>query len=139
MKWPMTVLVCVALFLSGAAAGALLFGNGSSRRGDDRRPEEAEQPLLDMKLVIDFDKRYDLTCEPLGKEGKEPRVIPRCKIRGFTGTKDRPKGSYSYGYSSGEPRGLFDGWLVLELEDGRLAYVPPGSVRLIEESAPRRN
>lgn len=102
-----------------------------------RPPELVGRPVPDATFEIDFGKRYDLHCFPGGSQAV---VLRHCKIVGSTGP------------GAGSPRvhlpgadedfvlpGVFGGrWLVLELPDGRHAYVPPESVRLIEESAEGR-
>jgi hypothetical protein len=89
------------------------------------------QPLPAETFEIDFGKRYDLHC--VSSTGDHAVVMHRCKIIGSTGPGRHPQvpSPYAELYAQMLPSGR---WLVLELADGRRAYVPPESVRLIEES-----
>ena len=77
---------------------------------------------------------------------KESTIYNYCKIVGFTGGGDdsarsrRLSGSSSFSISSAVSSAsyyteYFDQWLVLELMDGRLAYIPPGAVKYIEQAS----
>jgi hypothetical protein len=69
---------------------------------------------------IDFSKRYDLILD--SDHGR--RTYSNCLIKGFTYEKREGSRGYSY----------FDTWLVLELPDKRLVYLPPRSVDIIEQA-----
>jgi hypothetical protein len=72
---------------------------------------------------IDFALRYDVHCSFADREAT---VFRGCKVVGFTGP-DAPAGKFG-----GSSLGYFDRWLVLELNDGRLAYIPPNSLKYME-------
>jgi hypothetical protein len=127
--------------IGGIAAAVLLVvlvigvrnRNQAPRAAAARPPEVVGRPVPDATFEIDFAKRYDLHCFPGGTQAV---VLRRCKIVGSTGP----------GSGAGRLRlpgadedyvlpGTFSGrWLVVELPDGRHAYVPQEAVRLIEES-----
>jgi hypothetical protein len=98
----------------------------------------------DRLYEIQFDQEYDLYCSFYQEE---PTVYRDCKILGFTGSgegsdgagRSAGSGSFSRRYGSGSAsydRGYFDHWLVLELADGRRAYIPPSAVRYVEQASP---
>lgn len=107
-----------------------------------RPPELAGQQVPNSVFDIRFDKRYDLFCSFFSEE---PTIYHGCKFLGFTGRGEEsnpsgrsgggmfssPSGSGSYYYDSRH----FDHWLVIELKDGRRAYIPPESVKYIEEAS----
>ncbi len=107
-----------------------------------RPPELGGQQVPNSVFDIRFDKRYDLFCSFFGEE---PTIYHGCKILGFTGRGEEstrsapsgggvfsgPSGSGSYGSDSS----YFEHWLVIELKDGRRAYIPPTSVKYIEEAS----
>lgn len=104
--------------------------SGEASRPTPRPPELVGQPLPADTFEIDFGKRYDLHCAAVGDHAV---VLHSCKIIGSTGPGHHPQipSPYAELYAQALPSGR---WLVLELPDGRRAYVPPESVRLIEES-----
>ena len=110
-----------------------------------RPPELGGQRVPEVLFDIRFDRDYDLFCSFFSDE---PTVYRNCRIQGFTGSEQssearHPSGFGVIGVASGSASGYsyrnhFDHWLVLRLEDGRLAYVPPGAVKYIEEALPKR-
>jgi hypothetical protein len=103
--------LAVYLYLSSASRG-------------ERQPVVAGQQVPQTVHTIDFAKRYDLVIRGYGGEGF---VYRNCRIVGFTGGRQEASGSDSY---QGWNR-----WIVLELADGRLAYIPPSNVFSIEQTA----
>lgn len=97
-----------------------------------RRPPEVQPPEIGGQQTpasvreIDFTQRYDVHCS---FNDKEPTVFRGCKVVGFTGP-DAPTGGGLSGSLSA--RQYFARWLVLELSDGRLAYIPPASLKYLE-------
>jgi len=82
-------------------------------------------------LSVPLHKRYDL----YGDLFPETTTIYRnCRILGLTGVNDDHSGMISKS-SAGRHHEWFDDMLVLELSDGRLAYVPVSSVKYFEETA----
>jgi hypothetical protein len=61
-------------------------------------------------------------------------VYRNCRILGLTGVEDGDSGSFSKS-NIGPRREWFDDMLVLEMSDGRLAYIPPSSVKYFEGTA----
>ena len=122
---------CVVVGVVAVLALVAIKNRSEDTRPAPRPPELVGQPVPATTFEIDFAKRYDLHCAAAGQESL---VLHRCKIIGSTGAGQHPKLPspyaelyYAQGISSGR-------WLVLELPDGRRAYVPPESIRLIEES-----
>jgi hypothetical protein len=128
-----------------AIAGLLYKLGRESSSPKPHPPELGGQKVPDTIFEIRFDVPYDLFCSFYSEE----RTIYRnCKILGFTGRGEesarsgRSSGSSGFSGLSGSGSGYysqqyFDHWLVLKLEDGRLAYIPPGAVKYIEEASPR--
>ena len=102
-------------------------------------PELGGQPVPEQVVEIAFDQRYDIHASIYGVE---PMTFPNCKIVGFTGKPDatgaRQTRSGSYLSSSSSYRDHFDHWLVLEGADRRLLYLPPNSVKYLEQAAPEK-
>ena len=94
--------------------------------------EAVATPRLNRLMSVPLHKRYDLYCTLFPET---TTAFQDCRILGLTGVKDDDSGAFSK--SLGPPRDWFDGMLVLEWPDGRLAYVPPGSVKYFEESSAR--
>jgi hypothetical protein len=121
---------CVGVLAGGAVGVAI--GARSMRP----HPEQVEPPEIGGQSApavvrqIDFGKRYDVHCSFFKDE---PTVFRGCKVVGFTG-RDVPGTEERSSFSSSSSR-IFDRWLVLELSDGRLAYVPPTALKYLE-SAP---
>jgi hypothetical protein len=129
----LTGLLLISLFKSGIAS---------------RAPKAASPPELGGQKVpanryeIQFNQKYDLFCSSYDKE---PMIYRNCKIVGFTGGDEstesrRISGSSGFALSpvfssASEYAEYFNRWLVLELADGRLAYVPPAAVRYIEQAS----
>jgi hypothetical protein len=139
------ILILVGSPLAGLMFLALLFWGLTPRRAPrgPRPPELGGQQVPDTVYEIRFDRRYDLFCSFFRDE---PTIYRNCRILGFTGRGE--ESSESAGTSgSGGFSGLsgfastvsytnyFDHWLVLKLADGRLAYIPPGAVKYIEEAS----
>lgn len=99
------------------------------------RPTAAKAPEIGGQSApahireIDFSRRYDAYCSFFGSE---PTVFRGCKVVGFTGPDSAAE--EGLGLSSGYGRRYFDRWLVLELSDGRLAYIPPSALKYLEVS-----
>jgi hypothetical protein len=95
------------------------------------QPRQTQPPAIGGQQApsqvrqIDFTLRYDVHCTFADREAT---VFRGCKVVGFTGP-DAPAGKFG-----GSSFGYFDRWLVLELSDGRLAYIPPTSLKYMETS-----
>ena len=124
---------------------SLLFYYGVPRTtpAAPRPPELGGQQVPAKVYEIRFDQKYDLFCSFYREE---PTIYRNCKILGFTGGGEesarsgRASGSGGFAFSSGSGsasyyREYFDHWLVLELADGRLAYIPPNAVKYIEQAS----
>ncbi len=108
------------------------------------RPELGGQKVPGKHFEIEFAQKYDLFCSFYGTERT---IYNDCKILGFTGDDDESarsrRASRSGGFafvssvSSGSYYNHFERWLVLELSDGRLAYIPPTAVKYIEQASSR--
>jgi hypothetical protein len=137
------------LILSGGILAGLLFViliygvSSQSAPTTPRPPELGGQQVPDQIHEIRFDRRYDLFCSFYREE---PTIYRNCKIIGFTGSGEesigsgRASGSGGFSVLSGSGSTsyytkYFDHWLVLELADGRLAYIPSSAVKYIEEAA----
>ncbi|MBN1392880.1 MAG: hypothetical protein JW947_08775 [Sedimentisphaerales bacterium] len=84
-------------------------------------PKIAGVKVPSKTYEIDFSKRYNLTLD----SQHSSVTFTNCLIKGFT--QGKPQSSPSrYDY--------FDTWLVVELSDGRVIYLPPRNVVMIEES-----
>ena len=112
--------------------------NSRSTPVPPRPPELGGQRVPATIFEIRFDRRYDLHAS---MDRGEPALFRDCKILGFTGEGEDAgssragSGGFSSGSYSSRER-YFEHWLVLELADGRLAYIPPSAVKYIEEAAP---
>ncbi len=106
-------------------------------------PKPAQHPLsfapiqqashTEVKFVdVGFNQRYDLYCVLIPDSST---VYHNCRILGMTGRDESKSSSFSSGWKGHWDFDLFNGMLVLETEDGRRAYIPPGSVKYIEEAA----
>lgn len=122
---------------------AFIYGVGSqSATRAPRPPELGGQKVPDTVFDIRFDKKYDLFCSFYAEE---PTIYHNCTIVGFTGRGEESTrsgqssgfGVFSVASGSGSTyyERYFDHWLVLKLADGRLAYIPPSSVKYIEEAS----
>lgn len=103
-------------------------------RPSPKPPELGGQQVPAKRFEIRFDQKYDVFC---AFDSNDQMTFRDCKILGFTGgDQDEFQGSGLSGskWSSYAPR-HFDQWLVLELADARLAYIPPNAVRYIEEAS----
>jgi hypothetical protein len=88
--------------------------------GEPPPPRIAGQQVPAQTYQIDFSKRYNLILE----SQRDSANYANCLIKGFTNKKHlSPRG---YGY--------FDRWLVVELADGRLVYLPNHRIEVIEEA-----
>jgi hypothetical protein len=83
-------------------------------------PKIAGHKVPSEQYDIDFSKPYDLILD--ADHGR--CRYSNCFIKGFTYEKREGSRGYSY----------FDTWLVLELPDKRLVYLPPRSVDIIEQA-----
>lgn len=70
---------------------------------------------------VDFSRRYNLKLD--SRYGQDS--YDNCLIKGFT--YDEKEGGRGISY--------FEKWLVVELADGRLVYLSPHNIRVIEEAA----
>lgn len=134
--------------LGGLLAGFLIvlcfvYGIGSQPvTRAPRPPELGGQKVPDAVFDIRFDRQYDLFCSFFSEQ---PTIYRNCTILGFTGRGEEStssaRGSGIGVFSSPSGSGsayyerYFDHWLVLKLADGRLAYIPPGAVKYIEEAS----
>ena len=125
------IIGCVAAAIVVVLAAIAIRNRSEQNRPTARPPELIGQPLPATTFEIDFAKRYDLHCAAVGDHAV---VLHRCKIIGSTGPGRHPSVPSPYAELYAQAMGS-GRWLVLELPDGRRAYVPPESVRLIEESA----
>lgn len=119
--------------LGGFVAGVCVasVGCGARPKPEVEPPTVGGQKAPAAVREIDFEKRYDLHCVLFDKE---PTVFRNCKVVGFTGpekTGYEVSGGGS-GFSSRDYYQHFDRWLVIEHGDGRLAYIPPNSLRYLE-------
>jgi hypothetical protein len=83
-------------------------------------PRIAGIKVPEKMYEIDFSKRYNLTLDL--RSGLN--TYSDCLIKGFTKSKTESFSRYEY----------FNAWLVVELPDGRIVYLPPRDVTMIEES-----
>ena len=135
-----------SLILGGGILAGLLFLaliiNGVASQSTPKAPRPPElggQQVPDKVYEIQFDQHYDLFCSFYPEE---PTIYRNCKILGFTGGRTTPsRASGSGGISGFSGSGsasyyteYFDHWLVLEMADGRLAYIPPHAIKYIEEA-----
>lgn len=150
---PLLITSGVALFhLPGCAGDPSLPGQIAA---ESREVEPVPHPLSYQSIQlaahseeqsvveVGFNHRYDVFCVLFPDV---PMVYRNCRIVGVTGHTEFGGKSYvllspssSLGCGFGGPSGLFDDMLLLETEDGRLAYIPPGAVKYIEESASSRH
>ncbi len=116
--------------LVGAAlALAVSCGRGKEEKAPRTEPvPAATQQIPERAFVLDVSKRYDVTC---AQEGKEPRTYKHVKLLGFVGKPKKGDGGDLVS-SAGD---YFEKWMVLELSDGRRAYIRPRTIDIIEESA----
>lgn len=96
--------------------------------------QQASHSEVARLVDVGFDQRYDVYCVLISDSST---VYRNCQILGLTGYEaHKSAGSFSSEMKARWDVGqLFDGMLVLETEDGRLAYVPSGSVKYIEETS----
>ncbi len=71
------------------------------------------------------------------------KVYRNCRIVGFTKSREQiakqsARGASSISKADFPTDSWFLAWLILELEDGRLAYIPPQTVKYIEQSEPAK-
>ena len=126
--------VVVGILVTVLATNFLM---GPSRRsGVAPVPEIGGQPVPAEVVEIAFDQRYDIHTSIYGVE---PLTFLNCKIVGFTGKRGESGASHSrsgiYSESGSSYRDHFDHWLVLEQADQRYLYLPPNSVKYIEQAA----
>lgn len=121
-----TVLVIITVAVNSAIIAA-----SRSRPDANPPPQIGGQQAPAEVREFDFGKRYDVYCSFAGKEST---VFRGCRVVGFTGP-DAPaddRSRSSSGISSGTTSRYFDRWLILELNDGRLAYIPPSAINYLE-------
>ena len=112
---------------------------GPRGRSDEKPvPEIGGQPVPEEVVEIAFDQRYDVHTSIYGVE---PLTFLNCKIVGFTGKRGSsgasPTNPGMFSGSGSSYRDHFDHWLVLEQADKRYLYLPPNSVKYIEQAAPQ--
>ena len=113
-------------YLASPAFAVLLFLCGCISPPPERPPEIAGQEIPSQNIIIDFTKRYDVICT----SGQDTRAYTNCRILGYTGDKIRDaEGKLTSAYS-----GSFGRWAVLEMQDGRRAFVPFGRITFLEEA-----
>jgi len=83
-------------------------------------PKVAGQQVPPQKYQIDFSKRYNLKLA----SHYGSATYDNCLVKGFTLAKE----------DSSRGIGYFAKWVVVELPDERLVYLPPGSIEVIEEA-----
>lgn len=130
--------------LTGLMLGLLLYyAVPQTAPAAPRPPEVGGQQVPTRAYEIQFDQKYDIFCSFYREE---PTIYRNCKVLGFIGRGEEPagsgraSGSGGFVFSSGSGsassyREYFDHWLVLELSDGRLAYIPPNAVKYIEQAS----
>ena len=122
------VLLVLAAGFIGFVAGALLITslNRAGKKDAAPAPPAIAGAKVPAKLhTIDFTFRYDIICS-------SDRTYRNCRILGFTGEKKRNSGGYFSEYEN-----YLEQWLVLELPDGRKAYVPPHQIFAFEQTKGR--
>lgn len=129
-----TVLIAagsVGVLAAVVAAAAAIGAASRPRPAEVRPPEIGGQQAPAAVREIDFARRYDAHCLFFGDT---PTVFRGCKVVGFTGPDTQPGGEprSSFLSSPGSSQRYFHRWLVLELSDGRLAYVPPSALKYLE-------
>lgn len=111
---------------------ATIVAAARARPVDPKPPEIGGQQAPAEARVIDFGRRYDVYCSLIESA---PTAFRNCKVVGFTGP-DAPaeerSDSSSHHSSSSSAHRYFDRWLVLELSDGRFAYIPPNAIKYLE-------
>ena len=120
---------CAGVFIAGTVIVAAIALH-RPQQAKAQPPEIGGQEAPDAVRQIDFGKRYDAHCS---FSGDEPTVFRGCKVVGFTG-RDTPEEEGRSFSSSGSFHQIFNRWLVLELSDGRLAYVPPTALKYLESA-----
>jgi hypothetical protein len=108
-------------FFVGVLCGLITFCAISNEKRPPRPPQLAGQNVPDKFFNIDFTKRYNLWVRSYDAPSYHYENV---QLLGFTGKIE----------AGGFKGGFFDHWLVLQLADGRLAYVPGNSVHAIEEA-----
>ena len=130
----------VGLLVGAFAAAVIVFLlMGTTRRSNVTAPvpQLGGQPVPEEVIEINFDRRYDVHTSIYGVE---PLTFLDSKIVGFTGRRGESNQVEAgmFASSSGSSyRNHFDHWLVLEQADGRLLYLPPDSVKYVEQAAPK--
>lgn len=124
------------LLLSGALsvifflAGYVVASAAGTKRPDTAPPPDiGGQPAPNVPLQIDFNKRYDAHCSLIVQGAT---VFKNVKIVGFTGSKEKQVNT-EYSLSSSREK-YFEQWLVLEMPDKRLVYIPPSALKYLEET-----
>lgn len=121
---------CVGVLIAGGAVVASIALTARPQPSKVQPPEIGGQAAPAAVREIDFGKRYDAHCSFFGDE---PTVFRGCKVVGFTGRDTPGEEGTSYS-SSGSTHQFFNRWLVLELSDGRLAYIPPADLKYLESA-----
>src|SRR3954454_2404529 len=110
---------CVGVLIAGGVVAAAVALGSRPQPAKVQPPEIGGQAAPDTVREIDFGKRYDAHCSFFGDE---PTVFRGCKVVGFTG-RDAPGDEGTSYSSSRSTHQFFNRWLILELSDGRLAYI----------------
>lgn len=105
----------------------------------------AGQEVPAHRFDLAFDQKYDLHCQFNG----QAQTFRNSQVLGFTGRDDpaarggaggfAPGPGSSFSSSAGSYGVWFEHWLVIALDDGRKAFIPPHSVLYIEEADPAAN
>lgn len=132
-KFPIVVsgvVGCLAGFVAGVTV-TILASASKPKPQEVVPPSVGGQKAPSSVREIDFEKRYDLHCVLFEKE---KTVFKNCKVVGFTGPAQAGHTVDGGGSSLGSRDFYqhFDRWLVVEQGDGRLAFIPPQSLRYLE-------
>jgi len=120
--------VQVRLSFGMLLAGILILSCGSGQSSEQPTESVSTKTTTETPFVLDMSKRYDVTCSV---EGKAPQVYTNVKILGFLGKPGKGEKGRDIVSRAG---GYFEHWMVLELGDGRRAYIRPRAIDIIEES-----
>jgi hypothetical protein len=112
-------------------------------KADPAPPKLGGQPVPAKRYDIQFDQKYDLHCSFYGGD---QTTYGNCRILGFVGAREESAKARQNADSSGLAFSsfissasyyteYFDRWIVLELTDSRLAYIPPSAIKYIEQSS----
>ena len=93
---------------------------------EQKPPQIGGESVPAEHFKIDFSKKYDIYISRYS--GDKPLMFPNSRFLGYTGDEVvDSKGLSSKAYSG------FTRWLVIELTDGRKAYISSSSIERLEE------